>query len=260
MSFSYRIIKGADVKDNLHMMIPLRRNNTGKEPVEMKDSSGESAEAAAKFQDIALALEQAQAQAEETVSHARVTADEIIQQARTEGERIKQEAHRNAFEQGRSEGSNEGYRDGMAKAKEEATVIRAQAVEVLKQAETIRRQTLEALEQEVVDLAREIAEKLLSVQLAVDPETVLNVAVESIRMVADRLNVVLYINPTELELVESRKDELQSLLPARAEFQVIVDPLIQPGGCRVVTEQSCVDATMEARREALLKALYGRER
>lgn len=253
MLFSYRIIKGADLKDNLHMALPLRRYTAAEEPVREQNGGNGTAEAEASLQAWAMA------QVEETVSRARVTADEIIRQAQTEGEQIKQQAYRDAFDKGRSEGSDEGYREGMARAEEEAAAIRAQAAEVLDQAEKIRRRTLEDLEQEIVDLARDIAERLLSAHLAIEPETVLNMAKESLHMVADRLNVVLYIDPTELELVKSKKEELQSLLPARAELQVIADSLIQPGGCRVETEQGRVDATMEARREALLKALYGED-
>lgn len=252
MSFSYRIIKGVDVKDSLHMALPLRRFMDAAEPVGEQNGGNEVTEEA-KLQAWAVT------QAEETVSRARVMADEIMRQAQTEVEQIKQQTYRDAFEQGRTEGYNEGYRAGLAKAEEEAVAIRAQATRVLEQAEKIRRQTLEGLEHETVDLAREIAERLLSSHLALEPETVFNIAKESLQLVADRLNVVLYINPIELELMKSRKDELKSLLPARAELQVIADSLIQPGGCRVETEQGRLDATMEARREALLKALYGEE-
>jgi len=231
------------------MVLPLRRHTVAEEPVSDKNRDNGTTEADA-------LLFRAVAQAEETVSRARITADEIICQAQTEGEQIKQQAYQDAFEQGRLEGGNEGYREGIAKAEEEAAAIRAQAAEVLEQSEKIRRRTLEGLEQEAVDLAREIAERLLSAHLALEPETVLSIAKESLHLVADRLNVVLYINPIELELMKSRKDELLSILPASAELQVIADPLIQPGGCRVETEQGRVDATMEARREALLKALY----
>lgn len=44
---------------------------------------------------------------------------------------------------------------------------------------------------------------------------VIQIAEESLRLVADRLQVVLYINPQEMELVESRRDHLASLLPER---------------------------------------------
>jgi flagellar assembly protein FliH len=201
-------------------------------------------------------LARAEVRAGETLSRARAAADEITRQATIESEQIKQQAHRGAFEQGSREGYAQGYREGKAKAEEEEVAIRSEAREVLEQAEKIRRRTLEALEQEVIGLAREIAEGLLLAELSLNPETVLNVVVEALRLVADRLNVILYVNPAEAELVENKTDELKSLLPARAELQVIKDASILPGGCKIETEQGRVDATMEKRREELLNALY----
>jgi len=253
--YSYRIIKGADVQDDILRMLPLRRDNgSGKLEQFESESACLQAQTLAQAEEV---LNTARAEADEIVRQARLEGEQIRQetyrQARLEGERIKQEAYRSAFEQG----SREGYREGMAKAEEEGAAIRAQAVDILKQAEESRRQTLESLEQEIVDLAVEIAEKLVATQLSVSPETILNIAAESLRLVAGRPNVILYVNPAEQELVENRKEELKSLLPARTKLQVVADSSILPGGCKVEAGQGQVDATMEARKEELLKALYG---
>lgn len=253
-----KIIKAAEVQDDLLQVLPLKDFPNLAYPAEMKDEDNGFADAEADL--MAQATAQAAAQAQEIVSAARASADEIIRQAQQASEQIKQEAYQNAFNQGQLEGSDAGYREGIAKAEEEAATMRAQAAQVLEQTEKLRRQTLSAMEQEIVDLALEIAEKLLSAQLTLEPQMVMQVAVESLRLVADRLNVVLYINPLELELVENRKDKLRNVLPARAQLQVIADSSVQPGGCRVETEQGRVDATMETRRTELIKALYGREK
>jgi len=190
------------------------------------------------------------------IRRARASAEKIIQQAQLSAERIKQSAYQEAFEQGKAAGYEAGYQDGMAKAKEEASTLRAQAFEVLAQAEEIRKQTLEAMEREIIDLAVEIAEKLLSAQLKLDPSVVLQVAKEALLLVANRLDIIIYVNPLEFEVVESKKNELLSILPARAQLRVIADQSVSPGGCRIETAHSQVDATLEARRAELLKALY----
>ena len=251
MSFSYKIIKNVNVQDGLLKTLPLRCYKA-EETLQKKKNGGNGASGAREnLQAWAVA------QADETISRAKATAEEIIREARLESEQIEQQAYRDGFDRGVREGNEQGYQEGMEKAERDATAIRAQAQEVLEQAEKSRRRTLEALEGEVIDLAREIAEKFLSAQLTLDPEAVLHVAGESLRLVADRLHVVLYVNPTELTLVENKKEQLQSLLPARAEFQVIADPSIRPGGCKVETEQGQVDASVEKRKEELLRVLYG---
>ncbi|MHB1041871.1 MAG: FliH/SctL family protein [Eubacteriales bacterium] len=253
MLLSNKIIKGPELKDNFSQVLPLRRFEPRDIPVVPVGFGGEVINAASDYQSWVAA------QAEEALNHACSSADEIIIKAMVECEKMKQEARQEAFEQGSREGSEKGYREGMARAEKEASAIRSQAHEVLVQAEKIRRQTFENLETEIIELAREIAEKLLSAQLSLNPGAVLNVAKEALRQVANRQNVVLYINPAELELVENKKEELKSILQPRAEFQVIADPSLLPGGCVVETEQGQIDATLEKRKEELLRALYGKE-
>ncbi len=254
MSLS-RIIKRDEVQSCSLHTLPLRNYKTVEEPAKAEPATAEE-ELSQKVRQV---IETAEAKAGEIISKARAEASEIISQARAESEQIKRQVHQTALAEGRREGTEKGYREGKEKAREEANTIRAQATEVLNQAEEIRRRTLAGVEQEVVDLAREIAEKFIQAQLALEPETVLSVVEESLRLVAGRFNVVLYVSPEELELYEGKKEHLRSFLRAGDKLQVIVDPAIQPGGCRIETDQGRVDATLEARKETLLKAFYGRE-
>jgi len=262
MSSSFKIIKSAEVQDDFWQVLPLRvkeeldRLKTDvkdvkdckdvKDVKDVKDDINNSADTGENLQAWALA------QAEETIRRASVTANEIIRQSQLDSEQIKKLAYQEGFQK--------GSREGLAKAEKDAVAIRLQASDVLIQVEKLRREKLEGLEQEIIDLALEIAERLLIVQLSLDQEVILSVASESLRQVADRLSVVLFVSPDELELVESKKDELKSLLPARAQLQVVADVAIEPGGCRIDTGQGGVDATMGTRRAALKKALYAVER
>ncbi len=251
----YRIIKRDDVQNCTLHALPLRNYNTVEEPAVEAPAIAEE-ELSQKERQV---IEAAEARAGVIMSEARAKVDEMIKLAQAESEQIKRQAHQTALVEGRREGTEKGYREGKEKAREEADAIRAQAMEVLSQAEEIRRRTLAGVEREVVDLAQEIAEKLIKAQLALDPETVLSVAEESLRLVAGRLNVVLFVSPGELGMYEERKEYLQNFLRAGDKLQVIVDPAIQPGGCRIETDQGLVNATLESRKEALLKAFYGRE-
>lgn len=247
---SFKVIKSAEVRDNLLQVLPLRKasvnNQTG-----IPEQGSESRDVLANFQAWAVA------QAEDTISRARDMADEIIRQTRIQIEEIKQEAYHKAYELGLAEGLNKGYREGLSRAEQEADSLRSQAREVLAQAEQIRRKTMESLENEIIELARDIAERLLSKNL--EPETVINVAEESLRLVSDRMSVFLYVNPSDMEPVENKKERLLRLLPAGATIHFITDSGISPGGCLIETEKGLVDATLEKRKSELMDALYGRE-
>ncbi|MCL6611801.1 MAG: flagellar biosynthesis protein [Peptococcaceae bacterium] len=178
---------------------------------------------------------------------ARVLEERIIQEALEEAEKIKERAREEAFEQGKKE--------ALAKAAADASSIRDQARSVLRQAEEIRRQTLESVEADIVRLAIEIAEKVLAVKLKLHPQVVVDVAKEAINMLHDRDQVVLYVNPAEAELYESKREELMKHLSPRGELHIIADHGVGPGGCVAETEFGRVDARLGTRWEALLKNL-----
>jgi flagellar assembly protein FliH len=213
--------------------------------------------------------EQILAQAEERFSQAQAAkkaAAELLAQARGGAADIRATARQGLdvereqiLAEAKSAGYAAGYREGQTQAAAEGATIRANAQEVLRQTEENRRQTLAGLEASVIDLAVEIAEKLMAAQIDLAPETVCVIAKESLRLVEDRMLVSVYINPAELPIYESKLAELKLILPPRAELQVLADPALEPCGCRIDTECGTVDATMETRRRGMLKALYGED-
>ena len=195
---------------------------------------------------------------------ARQTASGLLKQARLDADAIREEARNKAKEEGiqiaaeaKADGFAQGHREGIAKAEAEGETIRAIAQDVLRQAEESRLETLQSIEESVMELSLEIAEKMIAAQLTLAPETVTNIAKEALSLLENRALIVLYVNPAELPLYESNIDELRSLLPLRAELQLITDASVGTGGCRIETESGTVDATLETRRNAILAALYG---
>ena len=283
------VIKSPSVDGGHHYRIPLRYVEDD-EVAELKNKIDDSideqiaeeeeeidtaalaaaeAEAAAREKEEAerFKREQLMAAATEKLKEAeasRQTAEGLIKEARLEGETIKNNVLLLAREEGekiaadaRATGFAEGYREGIAKAEAEGEKIRAIAQDVLRQAEESRKEMMESLEGKMIELSVEIAEKMIAAQLTLEPETVCNIAKEALSLVENRMLVVLYINPAELPLYENKMDELKSLLPLRAELQLITDADVQTGGCRIETDSGTVDTTLETRRDAIMVALYG---
>ncbi|MFZ5650290.1 MAG: FliH/SctL family protein [Bacillota bacterium] len=160
-----------------------------------------------------------------------------------------------AMHQAREQGFAEGRKEALARAAAEASAIREQARSVLRQAEEIRRQTLESLQPEIVRLAVEISEKLLVAHLDLNTQTVADIAGEAISMLHNREQVVLFVNPGHYEMIQGRREDLLKLLSPKGELHIISDPEIAPGGCVAETEHGRVDARLEKRWESLLNAL-----
>ncbi len=197
----------------------------------------------------------AEAEARAIVDTATAEAADIIrsamEDARREAVEIKREARESGFQEGRKE--------ALAKATVEANAIKEQARSVLRQAEEIRRQTFDSLEDEIIILANDMAGKILFAELRQNPEIIMGVAREAVEMLKNRDEVVLYVNPSETAIIEKRVDELKTLLPPKAVLHIISDAGVSPGGVVAETRHGRVDANIGTRWQALMQALKGEE-
>ncbi|AEG59514.1 FliH/SctL family protein [Desulforamulus ruminis] len=234
----YKIIKSAPVQEQ-DQILSLRELSCSKPDEEVEPVSPEEV------------LSRASQQANEIISKAQLEADDILRRSLAEAEK--------QAEQIKEEARQSGWQEGIHSAQTEADRIREEAREVLNQAKEAYRQMLDKLEMEVVDLAVDIAERVVMVQLSVEPQTIMQIAREALEVVKNRPLVTIYVNDADQAMVEKGRSQLLQGLPAKVELNILVDNGVQPGGCRVETDQGQVDATLETRWQEALKALYGRE-
>lgn len=250
MPLSSNIIRYLKIADS-RVVLELRHRFIAEEiKVDFQESDGQIAN-----QDFSWLADQIIQEAEDrsqkiisdAMSAARKIEENSKQDVLQEAERIRKEA--------RDEGYNQGINEAMEKAAAEASNIKEQARSVLRQAEEIHRQTLESMEAEIVSLAVEIAEKVLSVNLEIHPQVVAELAEKAFSMLHDREKVFLFVNPSEYGIYEDRRDELMKHLSPGGLLDIISDPVILPGGFIIETEYGRLDARLDVRWENLLKAL-----
>lgn len=250
MPSSFNIIRGVEVVKGGVRPLALRyqfaqEDDQNKEVQVPEELLNEAREILKKAGEDAVAIvDTATAEAADIIRNA-------LEDARRESSAIKEEARETGFAQGKKE--------ALAKAAAEATAIRDQARSVLRQAEEMRRKTLASLEGEIIELAKEIAQKILHSELAQNTETVLAVAREAIGLLENREEVILYVHPTQVNFFESKKEKFQHALPPKGILHIIADPGIEPGGCVAETQYGKVDAGLDARWRALVRALDGEE-
>lgn len=66
----------------------------------------------------------------------------------------------------------------------------------------------------------------------------------------DADNVRLYINPQDFEQVKALRERHE------AKWRIVEDEALMPGGCRVETEHSRIDASVETRIEQAIAQLF----
>jgi len=164
-------------------------------------------------------------------------------------ETIRKQAYQEGFQQ--------GQRDGMAAGVEEHKK-KAQSLDgIIKTLNVPLADLDEAVIDELVKLTTTIARHLIRRELKADPGEVVGVVREAISSlpIATR-NISLYLHPEDVTLVR----EALSLSGDGQSYKIIDDPALTRGGCRVITDTSQVDASIEKRLATLVTELMGGER
>lgn len=164
-----------------------------------------------------------------------------------------QNLQKEAYNEAWNKGHADGYRAGEVAAVERVERLDELLVALAKPFELLD----EAVEKQLVELAMAVTRQLFRREIRLEPTHVIGVVREAIRLlpIASR-NVQVHLHPDDAALVRD------TLSPTDGElaWTVIEDPLISRGGCNVTTENSQIDATAEARLNAVINAIGGDER
>ncbi len=154
----------------------------------------------------------------------------------------------------REAGFEQGYQEGLAAAREQLLAQGAVLQQLLQTLATPLNELDDQVERELVTLAMTVARQVIYSELKTDPGLVAVAVRKAISVLpASMRDVRLHLHPDDAQLV-------RELLPAGQEegsWQIIEDVVHGRGGCRVSTQTSQVDATLESRLERVIAAVLG---
>jgi flagellar assembly protein FliH len=164
-------------------------------------------------------------------------------------EKIRKQAYQEGFQQ--------GQRDGITAGQEEYKSKSQSLDRIIKTFKTPLADLDEEVINELVTLATTIARHLIRRELKADPGEIVGVVREALSSLPVAThNLSIYLHPEDVTLVR----EALSLSGDGESYKLIDDPAITRGGCRVITDTSQVDATIEKRLATLVTQLMGGER
>ncbi len=169
--------------------------------------------------------------------------------------------HRRAWDEGFAQGQEEGRRRGEAEAQAAGRAALQKTTATFNAIMQTMAKPLEQLdeefEQSVADLAALIARHLVRRELRSAPGEIVAVVREAMAQlpIAAR-HPRIHIHPDDLEILRRSL----ALGDSDSAWKLEPDPLISRGGCLVETESSFVDATVEARLNAIIAKAFGGER
>ncbi|MGH8383911.1 MAG: flagellar assembly protein FliH [Pseudomonas sp.] len=166
-------------------------------------------------------------------------------------ESIRQEAYNEGF----AVGEKEGFHSTTLKVRQEAEVALAAKIAGLERImahlfEPIAEQDT-LIEKSLVDLVQHITKQVIQRELAIDSTQIEHVMREALKLLPLGVNNVrLYVNPQDFAQVKALRERHEET------WRIVEDEALLPGGCRVETEHSRIDATVETRVARVMDKLF----
>ena len=158
-----------------------------------------------------------------------------------------------AYDEGFARGQADGLREAGAQMSTRLTHLSS----ILNSIAAPLKELDERAEQELVTLAMNAARLIVRRELKTDPAQVLAAVREAMAALpAAARNVRLHLHPEDALLVR----EHMKLNEEEHAWKVVEDPVLARGGCKVLTDTSQIDASLETRLTAILATVLGGER
>jgi len=200
----------------------------------------------------AFSMKDIEATAKMMLLRARRQAEQLLAEAQREAEALKETAKAQGLAEGTREGiatgTEQGRQAGQQQALAEHRAQLQQAMAALTSAAAAfdaQRADLEAAAlADVVQLAIAIARRVTKRQGLVDPVVLIANLREVMKMVVRAADVRIAIHPSQRQTLDAALPQLQAQWPNLRHVHVIEDATLEPGGCRVFTEQGEIEATL----------------
>lgn len=167
---------------------------------------------------------------------------------------LQKEAYDESYKKGLAEGRQRGYEEGVEKGQKEFSC----KIELLMSCISTFSQPFEDLddemEQNMVELCVAIARQIVKREFHQDPGEVVAVIREGIKSLPiSSRHVSIYLHPEDAELVRSAL----SLKDDDRKWSIEEDLSLLRGDCRIETESSVIDATIDNRLSAIAANILG---
>jgi flagellar assembly protein FliH len=187
-------------------------------------------------------------------------------------EELQQQAYDEGFQQGKKEGyqagfkesQEEGMRQGLQDGQEEVRHIVKRFEQIMAFLSEPLEQMNQTVEDELFALSMATAKQIIRREIHADPGQIIAVIKEAIRALPAGANTIkVFLHPADAEIARENlklssekmdKDTVDEL------WTIYEEPVLTRGGCRIETEASLIDATIETRLAEIAAQIMGSER
>ncbi len=172
-------------------------------------------------------------------------------------EQLQKQAYDEGFEQGKKKGFEFGHQEAKIVGAAQINDLVSKVEAIIATLEAPLKQVDDRIESELVDLVISMVKQLVRREVRLDPSQIIGVVREALAILPiGSRSIRIVLHPEDAKLVR----EVYDMSDNEQNWNIIEDPVLARGGCRVITETSQIDATTESRLANLIAPLMGGER
>lgn len=177
--------------------------------------------------------------------------EEGVTKGRIEG---MSEGKREGLAQGLAEGTEKGLQQGLQRAQQQVDEKLAAVDELMTHLSHALNEQDYLLEQALLNVVTEVSRTVVGRELQIDSQHILQVVRQALSALPpSRDNVRIFVNPADVAVLNEAKER------GGESWRALPDEAVSKGGCRVETDQSLVDFTLERRFSAMVEQLLSKQ-
>jgi len=186
----------------------------------------------------------------------------ILDEARAQARVLKRQAGREAYHEGFARGREQGCTDGShqaaaetrARLENENRELSDLARSILDGMRSARSEMLEPTADEVLELALELAGKIVG-RLAADITVARANMAKALELACPSGRITVRVNPGQLNRLAKHFKGLVEAMALDGQVRMVADPEVTPGGVKLTTARGEIDATVETQLAKVAAAL-----
>ena len=182
-------------------------------------------------------MEAMQAEIDFKIQQAQEQADAIIQEANEQADTIRN----NAIDQGRREGYDAGYQEGVAAAES----LKAEIEQQREGLEKEYQQLVDELEPEMVDILTQIYEHVFGIELREDKAIILHLLKSTLSRIEPGNDLIVHVSSDDYDEVIDERDSLDACITSpNTTMEIIEDPLLKENECMIESDSGVFDCSL----------------
>lgn len=162
-----------------------------------------------------------------------LTAEEVLEQIKKDAEQYRLEVVKEC-EKLKEQAQKEGFEVGLQQWTEMLTNLENQIG-------AIRKET----EQQIIPIALKAAKKIVSREIELSPQTVVDIVSNNLKAVAAHKKIVVYANKKDVDVLEKNKPQLKQIFENVESLAIRERADVAQGGCIIETEGGIINAQID---------------